>query len=112
GPLQKWCNDQVQYGHLDDSTGYLRVLSENGYVKEGGFAAGLVALEAALDEIFSDAGLERLVIDVRINFGGADPYGLALASRLTTSEYAAYSKEARNDPVDRSRWTPAPPSLG
>jgi len=111
GPVQKWCNDQIQYGHLDDSIGYLRILSEGGYTNEGGFPAGLVALEAALDTIFADPKLEGLVIDVRINFGGADPYGLALASRLATADYVAYSKEARMDPVDRTKWTPGQPSL-
>ena len=111
GPLRKWCNDQVQYGHLDDSTGYLRILSEWGYAKEGDFAAGLVALEAALDTIFTDPKLKGLVIDVRINSGGYDPYGLALASRLATSDYVAYSKEARIDPVDRTKWTPGQPSF-
>ncbi len=50
------------------------------------------------------------MIDVRINFGGADPYGLAIASRLANSEYLAYAKEARADPVDRNKWTPGDPS--
>jgi len=110
-PPQKWCNGQVHYGHLDDSTGYLRILSEQGYTKEGDFSSGLVALEAALDTIFSDPMLKGLVIDVRINFGGMDPYGLALASRLATTDYVAYSKEARIDPIDRTRWTPGQPSF-
>lgn len=110
GPPRKWCNDQLQYAHLDDSTGYLRILSEAHYTKEGDFAGGLLALEAALDTIFSDAKLKGLVIDVRINSGGDDPYGLALASRLATSDYVAYSKEARNDPVDHTKWTPGQPS--
>ena len=111
GPLQKWCNEQVQYGRLDDATGYLRILSEQGYTKDGDFSSGLVALEAALDTIFSDPRLKGLVIDVRINFGGMDPYGLALASRLATTGYVAYSKQARIDPVDRTRWTPGQPSF-
>ena len=109
-PLGKWCNDQVQYGHLDQATGYLRILSFSGYSKEGGFAAGLAALDAALDEIFADPKLKGLVIDVRINFGGYDPYGLAIASRLATREYLAYTKEARADATDRNRWTPGDPS--
>jgi hypothetical protein len=109
-PLRKWCNEQLQYGHLDDATGYLRILSFSGYSKEGGFAAGLEDLEAALDAIFSDPTLKGLVIDVRINFGGADPYGLAIASRLATSEYLAYTKEARADAIDRNKWTPGDPS--
>lgn len=111
GPLRTWCNGQVQYGHVDDSTGYLRLLSESGYAKDGSFASGLAALEAALDTIFGDAKLKALVIDARINLGGADPYGLAIASRLATSEYVAYSKEARSDPDDDTRWTPGQPSV-
>jgi hypothetical protein len=110
-PLRKWCNDQIQYGHLDDATGYLRILSFSGYSEEGGFAEGLQALETALDAIFSGPTLRGLVIDVRINFGGADPYGLAIASRLANGEYLAYTKEARADPVDRSKWTPGDPSV-
>jgi C-terminal processing protease CtpA/Prc len=111
GPIRKFCNDQIHYGHVNDSTGYLRILSEGRYTTEGGFAAGLVALEAALDSIFSDPKLRALVLDVRINFGGADPYGLAVASRLASTEYLAYSKEARLDPDDRNRWTPGQPSM-
>ncbi len=109
-PLRKFCNDQIQYGHIDEVTGYLRILSFSNYAT-GGFAAGLAALEAALDDIFSDRALAALVIDVRINGGGADPYGLAIASRLATREYLAYTKEARADPIDRNKWTPGDPSL-
>jgi hypothetical protein len=111
GPLRKWCNDQIQYGHIDDATGYLRILSFSGYAKEGGFAGGLEALQSALDEIFPDTSLRGLVIDVRLNFGGADPYGLVIAARLANSEYLAYTKVARADPVDRNKWTPGDPSL-
>lgn len=111
GPLVEFCNDKLQYGHINDTTGYLRILSFSGYSKGGGYAAGLTALEAALDTIFADPQLKALVIDVRINFGGADPYGLAIASRLAKTEYLAYTKEARADPVDRNRWTPGDPSI-
>jgi Peptidase family S41 len=110
-PLRKWCNDQVQYAHVNETTGYLRVLSFSGYSKERGFASGLTALESALDEIFSDPKLKALVIDVRINFGGDDGYGLEIASRLATSDYLAYTKVARADPVDRNKWTPEDPSM-
>ena len=109
--LRKWCNDQIQYGHLDNGIGYLRILSFSRYSNERGFAAGMKALDDALDAIFSDITIRGLVIDVRINFGGSDPYGLAIASRLANNEYLAYSKVARADPVDRNKWTPADPSL-
>lgn len=110
-PLRKWCNDQVQYAHVDETTGYLRILSFSGYSKERGFANGMTALQTALDEIFSDPKLKALVIDVRINFGGDDPYGLEIASRLATADYLAYTKVARADPVDRNKWTPEDPSV-
>jgi hypothetical protein len=110
-PLRKWCNDQVQYDHINETTGYLRILSFSGYSKERGFANGLTAIQAALDEIFSDPKLKALLIDVRINFGGDDGYGLEIASRLATADYLAYTKVARADPVDRNKWTPADASM-
>jgi hypothetical protein len=109
-PMRKWCRDKVQYGHVNETTGYLRIVSFSHYSDTPGFAAGLTALESALDEIFSDPNLKELVIDVRINFGGEDPYGLAIASRLATRPYVAYTKEARTDPVDRNKWSPGDPS--
>lgn len=109
--LRSWCNNQVKYGHLNDSTGYLRITSFSGYGPEPTFASGLVALESALDTIFSDPALKGLVIDVRLNFGGADPYGLAIASRLTGSPYLGYVKAARADPINQDRWTPGDSSI-
>lgn len=110
GPLSKFCNGRIQHGHIDNVTGYLRILAFGAYTEQGGFTAGLSALEAALDTIFSDPKLKSLVIDVRINFGGDDPYGLAIASRLATGDYLAYTKQARADPIDRNKWTPGDPS--
>ncbi len=110
-PLRKFCNDRVQYGHVDETTGYLRIIAFAEYANEPGFTPGLTALENALDEIFSDPKLKALIIDVRINFGGDDPYGLAVASRLATRDYLAYTKQARADPVDRNKWTPGDPSV-
>ena len=105
-PLRKWCRDRVQYGHVNATTGYLRIFAFSRYADKPGFAAGLTALESALDEIFSDPNLKALIIDVRINFGGEDPFGLAIASRLATRSYLAYTKVARVDPVDRNKWSP------
>jgi hypothetical protein len=110
-PMRKWCRERVQYGHVNATTGYLRIFSFSRYSDSPGFVAGLTALESALDEIFSDPNLKALVIDVRINFGGDDPYGLAIASRLATRSYVAYTKVARADPVDRNKWSPGDRSV-
>jgi C-terminal processing protease CtpA/Prc len=111
-PLRAWCNGQIQYGRLDAGVAYLRIKSFSGYGPQPGFESGLMALEEALDAIFADAASwTGLVIDVRINGGGADPYGLAIASRLTSAEYVAYAKQARSDPENAARWTDPQPSV-
>jgi len=110
-PLRSWCNDQVSFGMLRDSIGYLRLASFWGYVPDGDYAANRRALDAALDTIFaSTAGWRGLVIDVRLSRGGVDPFGLAIASRLATAPYTAYAKVARRDPNDPTLMTAAQPS--
>src|SRR5262245_42495957 len=105
-PVHKFCNDKLEFSMLGQDIGYLRLRSFSGY-HSNGYEAGLDALEAALDTIFTGADKWKgMVIDVRINGGGADPYGLTIASRLATKPYVAYTKEARLDPADQAKWTP------
>src|SRR2546422_5129425 len=111
GPVRNFCRGKIQYGHIDAKTGYLRIVAFGGYTKSNDFAAGLTALDAALDEIFSDPMLGALVVDVRINFGGSYRYEMAISSRLATSEYLAYTIQARSDPIDRNKWTPSFPIM-
>lgn len=111
GPVKKFCEGQVEFATAGGNIGYLRLRSFSGYHSDGSFESGLVALEGALDTIFAEAGKWRgLLIDVRINGGGADPYGLAIASRLASAEYVAYAKQARSDPRDPAKWTAEQPS--
>jgi hypothetical protein len=107
GGLRKFCEGQLEFGMLAPDIGYLRIRGFSRYAPDGSFDNGLVALEAALDTIFAGAGSWKgFVTDVRINGGGADPYGLAIAGRLTAKDYVAYVKEARLDPNDPTKWTP------
>ena len=111
-PLRSFCEGRVEFGMLAPDVGYLRVRGFSGYTKDGSFENGLAALEAALDTAFTNIrGWKGLVIDVRINGGGADPYGLAIARRLTATPYTAYAKQARSDPADPSKWTAEQPSV-
>jgi hypothetical protein len=106
GSLRSWCNGQVQYGRLDSGVGYLRLKSFSNFGAQPGFESGSAALEEALDTIFADASSwPGLVIDVRINGGGSDTWGLNIASRLAAAPYIAYSKQARSDPENPTRWT-------
>ena len=111
-PLQRFCEGRVEFGMLGSDVGYLRIRGFSGYSKDGAFETGLAALEAGLDTAFANTrGWKGLVIDVRLNGGGADPYGIAIARRLTATPYTAYAKQARSDPVDPTRWTAEQPSV-
>jgi hypothetical protein len=103
---RRWCNERVSYGLLNDSIGYLRITGFSGYTDDRDYDHGTAALEAALDTIFQGSDRMRgLVIDVRLNGGGNDPWGVAIASRLTAQPYLAFAKQARADIHDASRWT-------
>lgn len=111
-PLQAFCEGRVEFGMLAPDIGYLRVRGFSGYTKDGAFESGLAALEAALDTALANARTWKgLVIDVRLNGGGADPYGLAIARRLASAPYTAYVKQARSDPIDATKWTAEQPSV-
>ncbi|MCP6759725.1 MAG: S41 family peptidase [Fischerella sp. CENA71] len=110
-PLRFWAKGKVAYGMLNPSIGYLRLISFSEYTDSGVFADALKELETALDSIFISKKLQGLVIDVRVNDGGSDALGLAIASRLTSKPYLAYSKVARNDPNNPSHFTKPQPSI-
>ena len=108
GPLRPYVNDQIHFGMLDGAIGYIRILAFSEYTKDGNFEKEASALEAALDDIFKDAkGMRGLIIDVRVNTGGADPLCLAIASRLSDARYLAYSKVTRSNPSGPLRFTEA-----
>jgi hypothetical protein len=120
GGLRDYCNKQLQFGFLrstqpgasasPDSIGYLRIHSFADYSGDHEWVKQLDVLEAALDDIFKDSSkLTGLVIDVRVNRGGSDVFGISIASRLTAQEYLAYSKVTRNDIHDPSHRTPPQP---
>jgi len=128
GELQDFCNGQLQFGRLHppqgamatdaepkrqaDSIAYLRIHSFARYSKDDGFEKQLEVLQAALNEIFKDASSwGGLVIDIRINSGGFDQFGVAIASRLATLDYFAWEKFARDDIRDPDHHTPPQPIM-
>ncbi|WP_376772535.1 S41 family peptidase [Streptomyces zagrosensis] len=111
-PLQEFAQGRIGYADLPGDRGYLRVSGFIGYASTPTYAANKAALDRALDTIFSaerTRKLRGLVIDLRVNGGGADSFGLDLAARLTDRPYFAYAKRARNDPADPTRFTTPQP---
>ena len=117
GGLRDFCKKQLQFGMLrreapSGPIGYLRIRSFSDYSDDREFKKQMNVLESALDDIFRDgAKLRGLVIDVRINGGGSDVFGVSIASRLATQDYLAYSKVIRNDPHDPDHRTVPQPVM-
>ncbi|MEV0220061.1 S41 family peptidase [Streptomyces sp. NPDC050704] len=107
-PLRQYANGSLSFARLPEGTGYLRITRFAGYTDEESYPQWEAALDAALDDI-PWTRLSGLVLDVRVNGGGADPLALRIASRLTDRPYIAYTKHARNDPADPTRFTPGQP---
>jgi hypothetical protein len=111
-PLRPFCQGQLEFAMIGSDIGYLRIKSFSRYSSARSFAADTAELGAALDSIFRGASSWKgLIVDVRLNAGGADPLGLIIAGRLTGTTYTAYAKQARSDPRDPTKWTAAQPSL-
>jgi hypothetical protein len=96
GELSTAADGAVSWGRLGDRAGYLAIENmmdpqqpdtEQGQV--GTFGA---AVDAALAEL---RDLPALVIDLRLNSGGHDVVGLAVAGRLTATPYTAFRISAR-----------------
>jgi C-terminal processing protease CtpA/Prc len=110
GKLRSYCNEMIHFGKLKNSIGYMQVTAFEGYAKEGDIEQEASSLETALDEILKDADkMNGLIIDVRVNIGGADPHCLAMAARLTADRYLAYSKVTRDNRSGALRFTEPQP---
>lgn len=114
-PLRRACNDILAWCELRPGVGYLSVLRLFGFadtaaarpaddLPHGRIAVAeflhddMSALEAGLDRIFDDLRHCRgLIVDLRINGGGFDRAGLAIASRFTQRRCLGYSKRAKDE---------------
>jgi hypothetical protein len=97
GQTPMWCgNDNIFYGTMADSVGYLNILALDGYT--GGVNAALEkeVFAAALDTVFQAfQDLEAVIVDIRLCSGGLDNLPIALASRFATGELVGYEKAVR-----------------
>ncbi|MFH8368516.1 S41 family peptidase [Streptomyces sp. NPDC018031] len=112
--LRQFAGGRIGYADLPGDQGYLRISGFGGYTQDphNSYAANRAELDRTLDAVLTPertARLRGLVIDLRINGGGSDSLGLAIAERLTDRGYVAYRKQARNDPADASAFTRAQP---
>jgi hypothetical protein len=97
GAMQTWAGGRVGYFELPGRIGYFRISGFQGYSS--------AELGRALDTAFGSR-LRGLIIDVRVNGGGNDSYGLQIASRLANKPYVAYSKRVQVSPGHFTRPQP------
>ncbi|MEL7181438.1 MAG: S41 family peptidase [Pseudomonadota bacterium] len=113
-------SDFIQYGVIAPQTGYINFLTMIGYATGdlGDPVKDLEATHEVMDEIiasFDAAGVDHVIIDLSLNFGGFDDVGLAIASRFAQepvfvlSEYPADAPDRLVQrrtvtPSDRSRY--------
>lgn len=104
GQGQTRAGGKVQYGVLEGNIGYLNVLMLTGWT--GSHALDMPdtdddeqfeTVNSILDEIIADfnqAGVDAVIIDASVNFGGNDFIGRQIASRFADKRRLAYTKYA------------------
>lgn len=110
--LKSACNGIVSWCRLKPGIGYLNVLRLFGFADSAAARGAddlprdrrelaaflrqdLSALNMALDEIVTDLrSCEALVVDLRVNGGGFDCAGMAIANRFADRRIEAFSKKA------------------
>ena len=100
----------VQYGILAPKVGYISFLTMAAFGGGdiGNLQGDLIAINGILDDVFASfdaAGVERVVIDMSLNFGGYDEVALAIANRFAAAPVFAYSEYPFDavDPIDLRR---------
>lgn len=97
GGVRHGGNRLVEWGRLDDATGYLNIRAMAGQSgKSGQPAADLAAVDAVMQKVLGDLRqLPNLVVDLRTNGGGYDGVALRFAAYLIDRKRLAFTKSAR-----------------
>lgn len=103
-----FADEEIVFTELPDGRGYLRINGFEEYdARDDSFRAGCTELARTLDAVFTAdrvRAMSALVVDVRNNSGGDDELALRVAARLTDRPYLGFTKAARNDPTDPTRY--------
>ncbi len=87
-------DNQIIWGEMTPSTGYLRIDTMEGF-SSGFYSADedIDAIEETLDEVLNDIGhLPSMIVDVRFNGGGYDTVSVAIANRFADQQRVFGSK--------------------
>jgi len=87
----------IQYGLVAPKTGYINFLTMAAFADGGteNLEGDLEAVDDILDEVFASfdqAGVDNVILDLSLNFGGYDEVALAIANRFAAEPVFAYSE--------------------
>ncbi len=112
GELKSAANDEIMWGLMEGNIGYLAINGmvdfiddldnaiaavEDGTLDEDDLVEQVfTALNDALDQVMADlSGTDAMIIDIRLNGGGADAFSLEIAGRFFDQRRLAFRKKAR-----------------
>jgi len=80
----------------EGTIGYVFIDRMGGFEDNATRFEDLQAAQSAMDMVMADlANTERMIVDVRLNFGGVDSIGLDFASRFVSDQQRAFTRTAR-----------------
>ncbi len=96
---------KIQYGLIDGNIGYIAVLMLTGFAEPGTLSIPddpddeneYRVVNEVMDDImtdFADAGVEAVIIDASVNFGGHDYLGREIAARFADKKRLVLTKQA------------------
>jgi carboxyl-terminal processing protease len=108
GPLAKPAqfagNRRVLYGRTVNGFGYIAVLAEGGWAEgqteDTPADAHVATADAVMDAILTELhDVRGMIVDLRVNSGGFDAVGFAIASRFAAAPVKAFTRQAGATPA-------------
>lgn len=102
GLFQSAANDKISWGTISGNIGYLRIDGMAGFLENQDMFADpkrqLSIVNETLDQVVADlAETDSMIIDVRLNGGGADIVSLMISSRFFDQKRDVFRKKAKHE---------------
>jgi len=94
GDFTTIANGMITYGKTADNIGYLFISQMYGFSEIESADEQVRALEGGLDQALTALqNCKGMIVDVRLNGGGGDYFGMQIAGRFTQTPFLAFTKK-------------------